>query len=385
MIAVIADDLTGAAEIAGLGLQYGLKVTLELEEVRKTDADILIIATDTRSLSKEEAYQKINQITNELDDTYYEWIFKKTDSVFRGHILTELKAFMNSTKQDTILHVASNPQIGRKIIDGKYFIDGIPLNETGFAKDPEFPITTSNIIELIGKDESINIHRLQSNGIINGNGIYLGEAGSYGDLKIMAEKITTNILPSGAAGFFAALLEKKGFKKLDQIKSKFPTKNKKHLIVQGSAYSSNRISIETLKGINIKILYMPKDVFYNLPNSESSYKQWLNDIKEGFKNHDKVMISINEPVINDKNISHHLKNVLANIVSDILKSNTIDELIIDGGATAYAIIKKLNYKQFCPIMQLEQGVIRMSVEGNPNMHIILKPGSYPLPNFLFIN
>lgn len=36
-------------------------------------------------------------------------------------------------------------------------------------------------------------------------------------------------------------------------------------------------------------------------------------------------------------------------------------------------------------MQLEQGVIRMSVEGNPNMHIILKPGSYPLPNFLFIN
>ena len=49
MLAVIADDLTGAAEIGGIGLSYGLKVEISSKVNPSTEADLLVIATDTRS------------------------------------------------------------------------------------------------------------------------------------------------------------------------------------------------------------------------------------------------------------------------------------------------------------------------------------------------
>jgi len=55
MIAVIADDFTGAAELGGLGLRYGMSVEIETEVTNDCKVDLLIIATDTRSVSKKQA------------------------------------------------------------------------------------------------------------------------------------------------------------------------------------------------------------------------------------------------------------------------------------------------------------------------------------------
>ena len=62
MIAVIADDFTGAAELAGISLRYGLKTADRFaNEVVASDADVLIVCTDSRSLSKEEAINTTEQ------------------------------------------------------------------------------------------------------------------------------------------------------------------------------------------------------------------------------------------------------------------------------------------------------------------------------------
>ena len=42
MIVVIADDFTGAAEVAGLGLMHGLSVELDIEGVWSSGADLLV-------------------------------------------------------------------------------------------------------------------------------------------------------------------------------------------------------------------------------------------------------------------------------------------------------------------------------------------------------
>jgi uncharacterized protein YgbK (DUF1537 family) len=55
MIAVIADDLTGAAELAGIGLNYNLKTEISTVIDPNCSADLLIIATNTRSLPETEA------------------------------------------------------------------------------------------------------------------------------------------------------------------------------------------------------------------------------------------------------------------------------------------------------------------------------------------
>ena len=60
MIIVIADDITGAAEIAGIAHRYGLRVLLSIDEIcqgtgSKEVYDVMVIATDSRSYSSEQA------------------------------------------------------------------------------------------------------------------------------------------------------------------------------------------------------------------------------------------------------------------------------------------------------------------------------------------
>ena len=55
MIVVVADDMTGAAEIAGFCLRYGLRVAFATEVTELPKADVLVVATDTRSMELNDA------------------------------------------------------------------------------------------------------------------------------------------------------------------------------------------------------------------------------------------------------------------------------------------------------------------------------------------
>ena len=69
---IIADDITGAAEIAGIAWRKGLKVrlmvyqpnmpTTPLSSWRGAGGEVLILATDTRSGPEEEAVKTIEEV-----------------------------------------------------------------------------------------------------------------------------------------------------------------------------------------------------------------------------------------------------------------------------------------------------------------------------------
>jgi len=99
MITVIADDLTGAAELAGIGLTYGLSVELVMQadlesaELAAT-ADLLVIATDARSVPEPIAVQEMTIATAAAWSLKPDLLYKKVDSVLRGYVLAETEAQM---------------------------------------------------------------------------------------------------------------------------------------------------------------------------------------------------------------------------------------------------------------------------------------------------
>ncbi|HUP10623.1 MAG TPA: four-carbon acid sugar kinase family protein, partial [Niastella sp.] len=137
MIAVIADDFTGAAELAGIGLRYHLKVELGAQVNKETKADLFVVATDTRSLSEAEAVQEMEKHTRELMALQPEMIFKKTDSVLRGHVLAEMRAQLSLSGFEKAVLVSANPALGRTISDGQYYLQGKPVHESSFSHDPD--------------------------------------------------------------------------------------------------------------------------------------------------------------------------------------------------------------------------------------------------------
>src|SRR5687768_4753534 len=121
MIVVIADDFTGAAEIAGIGLRYNLDVEMTTVVGHEVNPELLIIATDTRSMKESEAIEEFEFITSEVALLKPDLFFKKIDSVLRGHILAEIKVQMEILDKKRAIIVAGNPSLGRKIIDGNYY------------------------------------------------------------------------------------------------------------------------------------------------------------------------------------------------------------------------------------------------------------------------
>ncbi|MDZ7721770.1 MAG: 4-hydroxythreonine-4-phosphate dehydrogenase PdxA [candidate division KSB1 bacterium] len=176
MMTVIADDFTGAAEIAGLGLRYGLAVEIEPHVHRISESDLLIIATDTRSMKAENAYNEVYSITKQLTELGRGLTFKKTDSIFRGHIYKELQAVLNADVYDKVLLVPANPSLGRILKEGIYYIKNRYLHETKLADDPDYPLTTSNVLELINADDLNTVHVLALGQNIIRQGIIIGEA-----------------------------------------------------------------------------------------------------------------------------------------------------------------------------------------------------------------
>ena len=74
MILVLADDITGAAEIAGVALSYGRRTFLSMGHIPQdtNNADVIVIATDIRSGDKENAAFVIKRLCRDLKTTVSE-------------------------------------------------------------------------------------------------------------------------------------------------------------------------------------------------------------------------------------------------------------------------------------------------------------------------
>ena len=108
MIAVIADDFTGAAELGGIGLRYGLSVEISTAVPAATGADLLVIAADTRSTDEMSAVIEMEAVTKALLPLQPALVFKKTDSVLRGHIVAETIAQLKILQLPRALLVADS-------------------------------------------------------------------------------------------------------------------------------------------------------------------------------------------------------------------------------------------------------------------------------------
>ena len=53
--------------------------------------------------------------------------------------------------------IPANPSRGRCIANGRYFIHGTLLSETEFARDPEFPARSSDVLALLDSGSDLGI------------------------------------------------------------------------------------------------------------------------------------------------------------------------------------------------------------------------------------
>ena len=381
MIVVIADDFTGAAEVAAIAMCHGLKTEIQTELDTNTNAELLVIDTDTRSMQPQQASEKISQTLDKLRSVRPQWFYKKTDSVIRGPVLAELEALLENSGFDRILFVPANTSFGRTIKGGTYFINNVPLDKTDFANDPEHPARSANVIELLGPSDLVKIISLTEPQSIPTRTISIGGAQTKDDFDAWAEHLTDTAIAAGGADFLTAILESKGFIEKNPAQSEPINKDTTSLFVctSGSGYSVN--AVKKAQTNSIPVIKMPRELFKSQESAEFVQK-WATETTTALRKNRSAIITIGESKMARADIALKLRQHTATVVERILSTINIDQLYIEGGATASAIIKKIGLNRFIPVEKLAPGVVKMSSGGIKNLHITIKPGSYPWPDNL---
>lgn len=354
MIIVIADDFTGAAELAGISLRYGLSAELLVGDVNDCSADVMIISVDSRSIKREEAVRRIADISKQLLAKNPSLLFKKIDSVLRGYVVDELKVQMQEMGLNKAFVLPANPSLGRTIVHGEYFVNGVKINETSFANDPEFPVISSVVKEILNDEVEV----VASSSVLPENGIVVGEASAKADVDTWAGKLDNSWLLAGAGDFFTALLERR-----------FKTTNlpvfemlRPHLYICGTAIEERRKFIRQLYQQEQCVLYL----------TDEATNSWLEQAVGIIRTKHKLVIAIDET----EETAQELRIKMAIAAKAVIKETGVQEIFIEGGSTAAAVLEELDIKKLIPVNELSRGVVRMKAG---NLFITVKPGSYQLP------
>ena len=359
MIAVIADDISGAAELAGAAVRHGLRAEVQTSFDPGSDADVICIDTDTRSMSAQAAAREAGEAARRVAEARPDWVYKKCDSVLRGHVLAELRAVMAATGLLRAVLVPANPSRARVIRGGFLFVNDQPLHATAFARDPEYPRTTSSIGELLGGDLG---------------GLAAPDADCEADLIRHAALADAGTLAGGGVDFFEALLARRGF--APAAGAEIPGRyGRSSAGSSGSGLPSVTLAVCGSAQVWGKRRQQARDrgiPTFSLPLSAEQ-------IAGALRSSRRALIGIGDGPATGGVASPALAGMLAEASAAVLREAPVTRMLLEGGATAAAVVRGLGWSRLCSHGAPAPGIGTLRPFKAASPIVSIKPGSYDWP------
>ena len=220
---IIADDFTGGLDT---GVQFASK-GIPTCVLTDPDADwqeatagyeVLVAVAETRHLPPKEAYDAVYAVACRAVEAGIGHIYKKTDSALRGNIGAELTAVARACGVPFLPFIPALPAMNRVTRGGVQYIDGVPVAESVFGRDPFEPVRESDVAKLIALQSDIPAVSTGADRLQGCRGIAVIDAESEADLiraEQALEKTEGLRASAGCAGFATVLpdllqLERRG-------------------------------------------------------------------------------------------------------------------------------------------------------------------------------
>ncbi len=376
MIGVIADDLTGAAELGAVGWRRGLQVEVVVAGDPSSEADLVCLDTDSRSCTPSEAAERTARAARLLRQQRAGWVYKKTDSVLRGNVTPELEATVTELGLDGALLVPANPSLGRTIVGGQYFVRGQLIHETEFARDPKHPRVSSDVRELIAAPATLPLSVRRAEEGLPERGIVIGEVSSADDLRQWAALRNVRWLNAGGAEFFGALLG------LPVSSTKLKHRPGNELFVCGSASDVTRNFVARQAEQGVPVFSLPQELASGSEFDASALHQLTDQITAAFNSTGRVVLHVGLPLVKDAAVAETLALHLVRMAGAVLSRAQVAHVFAEGGATAVALARQMGWHRLRVIAEVSPGVVTLLPQGGSSTLFTMKPGTYTWPESL---
>jgi len=155
ILGIIADDFTGATDVASMLVRAGMRTVqvLGVPEGDLPEADAVVIALKTRTIAPADAVAQSLAALKALQAGGARQIYFKYcstfDSTAEGNIGPVTDALMTALGTDFTIACPAFPENGRTVFRGHLFVGDQLLSDSGMRNHPLTPMTDANLVRVL--------------------------------------------------------------------------------------------------------------------------------------------------------------------------------------------------------------------------------------------
>jgi uncharacterized protein YgbK (DUF1537 family) len=417
--ACIADDDTGATDIAGMLGAQGMRTLVVLDGASPVELrmwaesnDALIFATGTRALCRDDAYRKTRQAIESVRAFNPKVVGIKYcstfDSTAEGNIGPSIDAAMDALGSKFTVAVPALPVNGRTTYMGHHFVGAQLLSDSSMRHHPLNPMTNSNLVSHLQSQTSRRVglaaHPAVRGGAcslaqqlkdleMSGIEIAIVDCISDEDLATIAEAIAVMPLITGSSGPAITLPDqwrRLGYLRKDkQGPSQPETLHTEHgsLIVSGSCSQATLAQCRVLKEHGVPSLELRStDLLMEDFDQSAVVKQAVGLLQAG---RDVLITTTTDAAgvreaqqwaeangLNATSAGLRISRRLGSLTREILDQTVPRGVVLAGGETSTIICRTVGLKALSVRHNIVPGVPLCVSATEPRVPIVLKSGNF---------
>ena len=408
VLGVIADDFTGATDIAGMLVKNGMRTIQTIGVPTKgtipDDVDAVVVALKTRSIAAKDAVAQSLDALKALHAAGCVRFFFKYCSTFdstdAGNIGPVGDALIESLGTQQAIYCPAFPENGRTIFFGHLFVGDVLLSDSPMRHHPLNPMTDPSLVRVLSRQTTHKVGLAPLKQVQSGSAALratLDKLASEGvrhvvvdavvdnDLSIIGEAVGDDLLITGGSGValgLPAAYRRRGLLAHKANADTLPKISGASAALAGSCSAATLGQIAAFRGPH---LHLDTDA---ICRGEAIGDQALVWAKEKLGNGPILVSASDQPdavkalqaKYGVEKSSQAIEKTMAGLAKGLVAAG-VGRLVVAGGETSGAVVGALDVKALRIGPEIDPGVPWTASVGAKPMLLALKSGNFGAPDF----
>ena len=408
LLGCIADDFTGATDLANNLVRAGMRVVQTIgvpNAPLSAEVDAVVVALKSRTISPQDAIDQSLQALQWLQGQGAQQIYFKYcstfDSTAQGNIGPVTEALMHALQTDFTIATPAFPDNGRTVFKGYLFVGDVLLNESGMQHHPLTPMVDANLVRVMQAQCKSKVGLLSHKTIAQGTAsigqeitnlkqqgvrIAIVDAVSNDDLMRLGPALKGMPLVTAGSGVAIGLPQNFGLSPTPQA-SVLPKASGLQAVVSGSCSQATNRQVAHFKASGrptflIDPLHL-KGSWEDLVQEALAWAQ--GHLASGpvlvYSTATPESVQAVQSQLGVEAAGHQVEQALAAIARGLLQQG-VHQLVLAGGETSGACVQALSIEQLQIGPQIDPGVPWCHAHTPMGgVHITLKSGNFGTDDF----
>ena len=408
ILGVIADDFTGATDIAGMLVKGGMRTIQTIGVPAKgtipDDVDAVVVALKSRSIAAREAIEQSLAALKALKDAGCVRFFFKYCSTFdstdAGNIGPVGDALIDVLGTQQAIYCPAFPENGRTIFFGHLFVGDILLSDSHMRHHPLNPMTDSSLVRVLARQTRHKVGLVPLRQVQSGSATLrtaldrlaldsvrhvVVDAVADTDLGIIGEAVGDDVLVTGGSGValgLPAAYRRRGLITHRSGADTLPKIDGPSAVLSGSCSAATLGQIAAFKGAH---LVLDTDAICRGEDIAGKAMAW---VKDNLGNGPILLSASDKPdavkALQTKygveKSSHAIEKTMAALARGLVGAG-VNRLVVAGGETSGAVVGALDVTALRIGREIDPGVPWTASVGGKPMLLALKSGNFGAPDF----